>query len=266
VRTEVLLRSAGRPFESARDCRAESIVTTAVQGCAVRAFAASIMDAVKTVSVAPETVAPKSLGAAFRCFPQSPEEGYAMSKMLVRSVAAATLAFALALPVGATTYAEMTDREMTVQSDAIVVARVAQSKSQWIGKQLVTVVDMRVSETLKGDQKTTMQVVLPGGADLKRKIPVSMSYPGAPTLRQGESVVLFLNKTSLRPGAMVISGFSQGKYNVVTDQTGEAVVTRSATDAPKGARSFAATPGTEKRRTLSDFRAEINDYLAKPKR
>jgi hypothetical protein len=189
-----------------------------------------------------------------------------MSMMLVRSAAAATLALAFAFPAAATTYAEMTDREMTLESDAIIVGRVAQSKSQWVGKQLVTVVDMRVSETLKGGSKTTMQVVLPGGVDVKRKIPVSMTYPGAPTLRQGESVVLFLKTTTLRPGAMVISGFSQGKYNVVTDQTGEAVVTRSAADAPLGAKSNAVASSAEKRRTLSDFRAEINDYLAKPKR
>ena len=190
-----------------------------------------------------------------------------MRMMLARSIAAATLTLALAFPAAATTYAEMTDQQMTLESDAIIVGNVTQSKSQWIGKQLVTVVDMRVSETLKGDSKTTIQVVLPGGVDLKRKIPVSMTYPGAPSLRQGESVVLFLKKTELRPGAMVISGFSQGKYNIVTDASGDTIVSRSAA-APSASksRSLTAAPRTEKQRTLREFRAEIRDYLAKPKR
>jgi hypothetical protein len=191
-----------------------------------------------------------------------------MRKMLIRAALAAALSVTLATPALATTYAEMSDQEMTVQSDSIIVGKVANSRSQWIGKQLVTVVDMQVSETLKGDAKSKMQVILPGGVDLKRAVPVSMSYPGAPTLRQNESVVLFLRKTSLQPGAMVISGFSQGKYNVVTDSAGRSVVTKSESNAAPAGRSKTLLPALNQtspdqaaNRTLSEFRLEIRDYL-----
>jgi hypothetical protein len=194
-----------------------------------------------------------------------------MRKMLRHAALAAALALTMAAPAGATTYAEMSDQAMTVASDAIVVGRVAGSKSQWIGKQLVTVVDMNVSETLKGDAKSKMQVILPGGVDLKRAVPVAMTYPGAPTLRANESVVLFLSKTSLRPGAMVISGFSQGKYNIVTDAAGRSVVTRSESEvAHAGHAGHAkallpppnrAAAAQEKARTLGEFRLEIREYL-----
>jgi hypothetical protein len=196
-----------------------------------------------------------------------------MRKMLTRVALAAMLGLMVTAPAVATTFAEMSDQQMTIQSDAIIVGRVVNSRSQWIGKQLVTVVEMRVSETLKGDAKSKMEVILPGGVDLKRAVPVSMTYPGAPTLRQDESVVLFLNKTSLRPGAMVISGFSQGKYSVVTDSAGRAVVTRSESVAAPASRSKTllpalsqAGPSRDAQRTLGEFRLEIREYLNRRER
>lgn len=191
-----------------------------------------------------------------------------MRKMLRHAALAAALALTMTVPVSATTFAEMSDQDMTMASDAIVVARVAGSRSQWIGKQLVTVVDIDVSETLKGDAKSRMQVILPGGVDLKRAVPVSMTYPGAPALRQNESVVLFLSKTSLRPGAMIISGYSQGKYNIVTDSAGRSLVTRTESGAAHGGRAKALSPvqsraaaAPAQARTLGEFRLEIRDYL-----
>jgi hypothetical protein len=187
-----------------------------------------------------------------------------MKPLFVALAAATALLIASTASLQATTYVTMSDQDMTQSSDAIVVGRVTQTRSQWIGKQLVTIANVQISETLKGDAKPTMEVILPGGVDTKRRVPVAMTYAGAPTLRRNEEVLLFVERTELRPNAMVISGFSQGKYNVVLDKSGTAMVTRGADG--KSLRSAQLSIGNNDRRTLAEFRREINSYLAKPKR
>jgi hypothetical protein len=188
-----------------------------------------------------------------------------MKPLFVALVAAAVMLFSSITPSNATTFVTMSDQDMTQSSDAIVLGRVTQTRSQWIGKQLVTVANVQVSETLKGDAKAAIEVILPGGVDTKRRVPVAMTYAGAPTLRRNEEVLLFLERTELRANAMVISGFSQGKYNVVLDKSGTSMVTRGAAE-NKSLRSAQLSVGNNNRRTLAEFRDQINGYLAKPKR
>ena len=150
---------------------------------------------------------------------------------------------------------------MTQEADLIVVGRCLNTRSEWMGKVLVTVATLEVTETLKGSAKKTISVVLPGGVDTKRKVPVVMTYAGAPTLRPNENVFLFLNQDAALDNALTVAGFSQGKYNVVADPTGAKLVTRNMSDIRfVGGRGM--SEGSRERRTLGEFRDEIRGYIS----
>lgn len=173
-------------------------------------------------------------------------------------VLAAALAAASA---GATTLAPLDEKTMARQAEAIVLGRVAGSRSEWVGRTLVTVATIRVEETLKGRKAGTVEVVLPGGVDAARRVPVAMTYPGAPRLLDSERVLLFLDDSDIRPDALIVSGYSQGKYAVARDTSGATVVVRSASDA-HGAGSPHLHEGGSERRTLDQFRRQLRGYLA----
>lgn len=132
----------------------------------------------------------------------------------VLEVADTTLAVALSI------------EDMAKQSDVIAIGSCVETRSLWVDRSLVTVATVSVSETLKGDEAGTLTVVLPGGVDANRKVPIAMTYPGAPRLTPGEDVFLFLNADPETGNAYYVSGFSQGKFSIVTDEDGERLVSR----------------------------------------
>ena len=116
--------------------------------------------------------------------------------------------------------------EMVNQSDVIAIGSCSNTQSVWVDGSLVTVATVSVSETLKGAGSETLTVVLPGGIDANRKIPVSMSYPGAPRLTPGENAFLFLTAEPEFGNNYTVAGFSQGKFSIVNDEDGEPMVSR----------------------------------------
>jgi hypothetical protein len=117
---------------------------------------------------------------------------------------------------------------MAEQSDIIVIGSCTETKSVWIDRSLVTMASVAIGESLKGEASSPLTVVLPGGVDANRKFPVAMTYPGAPQIRPGEQVFLFLTADS-DLGGYTVAGFSQGKFSIVTDENGEQMVTRDLT-------------------------------------
>jgi hypothetical protein len=115
--------------------------------------------------------------------------------------------------------------DMVKQSDVIAIGNCIDTKSVWVDQSLVTLATVSVTESLKGDA-STLTVALPGGVDANRKIPVAMTYPGAPQIRPGENVFLFLSAESDVAGSYTVAGFSQGKFSIVTDEDGQEVVSR----------------------------------------
>ena len=115
--------------------------------------------------------------------------------------------------------------DMVNQSDVIAIGNVLDTKSVWIDRSLVTLATVAVSESLKGAPGETLTVVLPGGVDANRKVPVAMTYPGAPRLTPGENAFLFLSSDS-EAGGYNIAGFAQGKFSIVNDEEGEPMVSR----------------------------------------
>jgi hypothetical protein len=181
-------------------------------------------------------------------------------KKLMRAALIAAVVGVCAPTISATTVVAKTDREMTKESDMIVLGRCVKTRSEWVDKVLVTVATVDVTETLKGGSTKTIEVVLPGGIDTKRKVPVAMTYAGAPTLIPDEQVLLFLTRDAALDNSMTISGFSQGKYNVVADPKGKSLVTRNMADA-RFIGGQGITEGSRERRTLSQFKSEVNSYL-----
>ena len=116
--------------------------------------------------------------------------------------------------------------DMVNQSDVITIGNVLETRSVWIDRSLVTFATVAVSESLKGTPGETLTVVLPGGVDANRKIPIAMTYPGAPSLTPGENVFLFLTSDSEVGNGYNVAGFAQGKFSIVNDEDGEPMVSR----------------------------------------
>ena len=131
------------------------------------------------------------------------------------------------LPIADTSLAvALSVQDMVNQSDVIAIGNCVETRSVWVDRTLVTLATVSISESLKGNESSTITVALPGGVDANRKIPIAMTYPGAPQMTPGENVFLFLTATGEVPGSYTVAGFSQGKFSIVTDEDGQPMVSR----------------------------------------
>jgi hypothetical protein len=151
-------------------------------------------------------------------------------------------------------------QDMVDQSDVIAIGNCVDTRSAWVDGSLVTMATVSVSETLKGSGSESLTVVLPGGIDANRKIPVSMSYPGAPTLRPGENAFLFLTANTEFGNGYVVAGFSQGKFSIVNDEDGTPMVSRDLSEM-----SLRGDNGVRRGQSnvlpLSSFKEQVKGYL-----
>lgn len=157
---------------------------------------------------------------------------------------------------------ETSERQMALQSDLIVTGQCLDLQSAWIqdGRVLVTLATVSVGETIKGEPASTVTVVLPGGTDANRSIPLAMTYPGAPSISPQEEVFLFLTREDAVAGGYAVSGFSDGKYSIVEDEAGNKLVAR---DYVKGRvrNSPGVVRGNRQFAPLSSFKNKIREYL-----
>ena len=131
------------------------------------------------------------------------------------------------LPIADTSLAvALSVQDMVNQSDVIAIGNCVETRSMWVDRSLVTLATVSVTESLKGNESTTITVALPGGIDANREVPIAMTYPGAPRITPGEDVFLFLTASQEAPGGYTVAGFSQGKFSILTDEDGEQVVAR----------------------------------------
>lgn len=129
----------------------------------------------------------------------------------------------LTMPAQATTMKKMNEAEMATAASTIVLGHCRSATSQWVGGTLMTSVTVEVSETLKGAAANEITLVIPGGIDASRAVPVAVTFPGAPTVFQNEEVLLFLSDSAAIQGAHEVVGFAQGKFTVVETSTGKKV-------------------------------------------
>lgn len=131
------------------------------------------------------------------------------------------------LPVADTSLAvALSVQDMVNQSDVIAIGNCVETRTVWVDRTLVTLATVSISESLKGSESSTITIALPGGVDANRKIPIAMTYPGAPQITPGENVFLFLTATGEVAGSYTVAGFSQGKFSIITDEDGTQVVSR----------------------------------------
>lgn len=149
--------------------------------------------------------------------------------------------------------------DMAKQSDVIAIGSCTETKSVWVDQALVTLATVSVTESLKGDA-TSLTVALPGGVDANRQFPIAMTYPGAPQMRPGENVFLFLTSASDFPGSYTVAGFAQGKFSIVTDEDGEQMVTRDLTKMALKTNN-GLHRGQSNATPLSSLKAQVKGYL-----
>lgn len=150
--------------------------------------------------------------------------------------------------------------DMVNQSDVIAIGNVLDTRSIWVDRSLVTLATVAVSESLKGTPGETLTVVLPGGVDSNRKIPVAMTYPGAPRLTPGENTFLFLSAESEVGGGYTVAGFAQGKFSIVNDEDGEPMVTRDLTKMSLQGNN-GVRRGSSNMTSLNSLKEQVKGYL-----
>jgi hypothetical protein len=165
--------------------------------------------------------------------------------------------------VGNTPFAltdQVSERQMALQSELILSGRCVGASSAWMGRTLVTLATISVGEVIKGQPTETVTVALPGGIDTNGKVPVSMSYEGAPRILPQEEVFLFLARQPEVPLGYIVAGYSQGKFSIVEDEQGQKQVSRDLTKVRL--RSGAGIGrGNVLKTSLAEFKERITGYL-----
>jgi len=148
--------------------------------------------------------------------------------------------------------------ELTADADTVVIGKVAATQSMWSDpRHLVTVITVGVGEVLKGDAASTISVIVPGGSDANRKFPVAMTYPGAPQFGDGENVLLFLSNDADATGTYAVTGFSEGKFSIVTDENGAQFVSHDRIDKVNVTTANGLPHGTRQLTPLSEVKGSI---------
>jgi hypothetical protein len=124
--------------------------------------------------------------------------------------------------VDAITVRPLTFEELVAQSTAVVYARVAGIRGRWTAdrRSIESVVTIEPLRYLKGDLGEEIVMRMPGG-EAGGRVQV---LPGAPVLKEGDLVVLFLGAHG--PAMPTLVGLVQGVFRVVLDtRTGVVMVT-----------------------------------------
>ncbi|HEY7180737.1 MAG TPA: hypothetical protein VIC84_04935 [Blastocatellia bacterium] len=152
--------------------------------------------------------------------------------------------------------------QMTKESSVIVTGKCLRTQSQWVGRSLVTMATVEVSDKIKGDTGQQLTVALPGGVGYKGKFALAQTYPGAPQIFATEGVFLFLSDKSPVPGSYSVMNFAQGKFSIAKTDADEEVVTHDMTMAPVQ-KGIGMTRGKNQFLSLSEFKARVKSYLNK---
>lgn len=162
-------------------------------------------------------------------------------------------ALASAVRVDAIVVAPMTFEELVGEATAVVYARVAEVRGRWTTDRrgIESVVTLDALRYFKGDLGDHIAMRLPGG----EAGGFVNAIPGAPVLREGDLVVLFLGGRG--PAILTPVGLTQGVFRVLVNaREGTAIVTPPPLKASAVGR---VVRGAADRRalTLDAFAAEV---------
>jgi hypothetical protein len=129
-------------------------------------------------------------------------------------VAGAVLMALLASTAGASIYVAADLSELVAEASAVVHGRVRSTEAHWLEGRtgIETIVTLDIDESFKGSLGDSISLRVPGG----RMGPYRSILVGAPTLREGDEVVLFLAGGG--PAVPHLVGLAQGVFRVVVDQ------------------------------------------------
>jgi hypothetical protein len=174
-------------------------------------------------------------------------------------IALAVLAAVAASPLRATTALERSTNDMIQEAQVILTGRCTHVESRWVGRDLVTLATIAVSEPLKGQAGSEVTVVIPGGVDSKRPVPIAMTFPAAPSIQLKENVLLFLTPEDQVAGGFAIIGFSQGKFTIAQDPTGKTLASQNLSDLRLMSRKGAVSSGMAKTISIPELRQQIRN-------
>ena len=151
----------------------------------------------------------------------------------------------LTSPASAVLVVPMTFEQLVDEAAVVVYARVADVRGQWSAdrQSIDSHITLDPLRYLKGSLAGSVAMRLPGG-EANGKIQV---IPGAPVLREGELVVVFLKARG--PALLTTLGLGQGIFRVARDaRTGAMLVTPPPLKASEAGRIIR---GAAERRLLS---------------
>lgn len=189
-----------------------------------------------------------------------------MLRNAVRAVLCLLAVLSVAPAAWATTAVERTESQMIQEAAVIVTGRCTNLQSQWMDRQLVTLATIQVSEVLKGEAGSELTVVLPGGIDSNRPVPVAMTFPAAPEIYSQENVLLFLTPEGRLANGYAIVGFSQGKFTVAENPEGQKVATQDLSSLSLQGKGGSVRRGGAKTIHLPTLRQKIKSVSAVEKR
>ena len=158
----------------------------------------------------------------------------------VKVLGAVLLALTLMAPMSwATQVLYRSPQQLGTESSLVVRGEVTSVRSFWNESRtkILTETNISVGDTYKGAAGSSINVVQLGGVVGH----VRVNVHGALTWSPGEEVLLFLEPSA--GGAWQVSGFFQGKYNIVRDENGRAFVK----NAPSVETEIVGAPGAEGR-------------------
>lgn len=132
----------------------------------------------------------------------------------------------IAPPLDATISPQLSLADLTRAADAIVLATAIRGESLWVDRDLVTRVTLEVESTLQGTTADRIHVLVSGGVDADRRIPIASVVPGQPRIHRGERMLLFLRALETGPAEYSLVGDAQGRFVLLPDASTETVATR----------------------------------------
>jgi len=149
------------------------------------------------------------------------------SKRPVQRIALFLLCLAACLPpLPAAILERLSFEELTQQSTSIVRAKAVGSYTEFHGSMIYTHWKLQVVDKWKGLDRSTVEVLVPGGATRL----LHQDVAGAPKLLTGKEYLLFL--WTSKTGSTYITGLSQGLFELSKNADGEWMVSRAATGEP----------------------------------
>jgi hypothetical protein len=141
--------------------------------------------------------------------------------MVKRCLIGCVLLLAATAGTDAISIVPVTFEQLVDEAAAVVYARVTDVRGQWTADRrgIDSVVTLEPLRYFKGDLGENVLMRLPGGEAGGRLHVV----PGAPVVREGDLVVLFL--TARGPAIPIPVGLTQGIFRVIVDARGAALVT-----------------------------------------